>query len=300
MTGISETRIVARPILDRCHADRDDDEANRARWKDPMARLLLIDPHDKVVMSDGRVATVPTEGDRDDQRDLFLGVVGGVPWFARRNGEPRTEACSLRTVDLDPTDREVVMSAVAALAWHESKPTCPRCGEPTRITNGGPARICAHGHQVFPRTDPAIIAAVLDAEDRIVLARQHSWAPHRRSLLAGFVEAGEPAEHALVREVAEETTLSITAARYVGSQSWPFPRSLMFGYVARAAGMIDVGHDELAEADFLTRDEVSDQVESGRLQLPPTLSIARALIDAWLAHRLPEPESGLDLSSPLR
>lgn len=91
MTGISETRIVARPILDRCHADRDDDEANRARWKDPMARLLLIDPHDKVVMSNGRVATVPTEGDRDDQRDLFLGVVGGVPWFARRNGEPRTE-----------------------------------------------------------------------------------------------------------------------------------------------------------------------------------------------------------------
>ncbi|MGK2308437.1 NAD(+) diphosphatase [Cutibacterium sp. V947] len=262
--------------------------------------MLLIDLHDKVVMSDGRVATVATEGERDDQRDLFLGIVDGVPWFARRNGEPRSEARSVRTVNLDPTDREVVMSAVAALAWHEDNPTCPRCGEPTRITNGGPARVCAHGHQVFPRTDPAIIAAVLDAEDRIVLARQHSWAPHRRSVLAGFVEAGEPAEHALVREVAEETTLNITAARYVGSQAWPFPRSLMFGYAARAVGTIDVGHDELAEADFFSRDEMSDQVESGQLQLPPTLSIARALIDAWLTHQLPDPESGFDLSSPLR
>jgi len=80
----------------------------------------------------------------------------------------------------------------------------------------------------------------------------------------------------------------------------PFPRSLMFGYVARATGTIDVGHDELAEASFLSRQEVSGQVNAGRLQLPPTLSIARALIDAWLEHRLPEPESGFDLSAPLR
>ncbi|WCC79105.1 NAD(+) diphosphatase [Cutibacterium equinum] len=300
MTGIRQTRIVARPILDRCHADRDDAEANRARWKNPEARLLLVDPHDEVVMVDGRLAAVPTAGERDDQRDLFVGVVEGVPWFARRTEQSRPEACSLRTVDLGPTDRELVMSALAALAWHESNPACPRCGKPTRITSGGPARICPHGHRVFPRTDPAIIAAVLDAQDRIVLARQHSWPADRRSVVAGFVEAGEPAEHALVREVAEETTLTITSARYVGSQSWPFPRSLMFGYVARAAGTINVGHDELAEADFFSRDEVSDQVESGQLQLPPTLSIARALIDAWLARRLPEPESGFDLSSPLR
>ncbi|EFS53943.1 hypothetical protein HMPREF9589_00820 [Cutibacterium acnes HL059PA1] len=118
--------------------------------------------------------------------------------------------------------------------------------------------------------------------------------------MAGFVETGEPAEHAVVREVAEETTLTITSACYIGSQAWPFPRSLMFGYVARATGTIDVGHDELAEASFLSRQEVSGQVNAGRLQLPPTLSIARALIDAWLEHRLPEPESGFDLSAPLR
>lgn len=291
--------IVARPMLDRCHSDRDDNEANRVRWENPKARLLLIDPHDKVVMASGRLVAGPTVGERDDQRDLFLGVVGDVPWFARRNTQARPEARSLRSVDLEPTDRELVMSAVAALAWHESNPTCPRCGRPTRITSGGPARVCPDGHQVFPRTDPAIIAAVLDTEDRIVLARQHSWAAHRRSVVAGFVEAGEPAEHALVREVAEETTLTITAARYVGSQAWPFPRSLMFGYVARATGSIDVAEDELAEADLFTRDEVRQQVQCGALQLPPTLSIARALIDAWLARRLPEPESGFDLSSPL-
>ena len=71
----------------------------------------------------------------------------------------------------------------------------------------------------------------------------------------------------------------------------------MFGYVARATGTIDVGHDELAEADFLSRQEVSDQVDAGCLRLPPTLSIARALIDAWVENRLPEPESGFDLSA---
>ena len=300
MNRTSDSHIVGRPLLDRCHADRDNDKANRARWDDPAAQLLLIDPYDKVVMAHDRVVAVPTEGERDDQHDLLLGVVDGVPWFTRRTNEPRPEARSVRAVDLVPVDRELVMSAVAALAWHESNPLCSRCGQSTRITSGGPARVCPQGHYVFPRTDPAIITAVLDDEDRIVLARQRSWEPHRRSVLAGFVETGEPAEHAVVREVAEETTLTITSACYIGSQAWPFPRSLMFGYVARATGTIDVGHDELAEASFLSRQEVSDQVNAGRLQLPPTLSIARALIDAWLEHRLPEPESGFDLSAPLR
>lgn len=295
MNRISDVRVVGRPLLDRCHADRDDENANRVRWNDPAAQLLLIDPHDKVVMADGRMVAVPTEGERDDQRDLLLGVVDGVPWFARRTSEPRPAARSLRTVDLVPVDRELVMSAVAALAWHESHPLCPRCGRSTHITSGGPVRVCPQGHRIFPRTDPAIITAVLDGEDRIVLARQHSWEPHRRSVLAGFIEAGESAEHAVVREAAEETNLTITSACYVGSQVWPFPRSLMFGYVARASGAIDVGHDELAEADFLSRQEVSDQVDAGHLQLPPTLSIARALIDAWLEYRLPKPESGFDL-----
>jgi len=151
----------------------------------------------------------------------LLGVVDGVPWFTRRTNEPRPEARSVRAVDLVPVDRELVMSAVAALAWHESNPLCPRCGQSTRVTSGGPARVCPQGHYVFPRTDPAIITAVLDDEDRIVLARQRSWEPHRRSVLAGFVETGEPAEHAVVREVAEETTLTITSACYIGSQAWP-------------------------------------------------------------------------------
>ncbi|MSS45375.1 NAD(+) diphosphatase [Cutibacterium sp. WCA-380-WT-3A] len=297
MSRISDVRVVGRPIIDRCHADRDDENANRARWNDPAARLLLIDAHDRVVMEDGRVAAVPTEGERDDQRDLLLGVVDGVPWFARRSSELRPEAQSLRTVDLVPVDRELVMSAVAALAWHESNPVCPRCGQPTRIASGGLVRYCSRGHHTFPRTDPAIITAVLDDDDRIVLARQHSWDSHRKSVLAGFIEAGEPAEHAVVREVAEETSLTITSACYIGSQAWPFPRSLMFGYVARGIGTIDVGHDELAEADYFSREEVSDQVDAGHLQLPPSLSLARVLIDAWLEQRLPEPESGFDFST---
>lgn len=112
MNRISDSRIVGRPLLDRCHADRNDDKANRARWDDPAAQLLLIDPYDKVVMAHDRVVAVPTEGERDDQHDLLLGVVDGVPWFTRRTNEPRPEARSVRAVDLVPVDRELVLSLI--------------------------------------------------------------------------------------------------------------------------------------------------------------------------------------------
>ena len=101
MNRTSDSHIVGRPLLDRCHADRDNDKANRARWDDPAAQLLLIDPYDKVVMAQDRVVAVPTEGERDDQHDLLLGVVDGVPWFTRR-----TNAVSYTHLTL-PTNREV-------------------------------------------------------------------------------------------------------------------------------------------------------------------------------------------------
>ncbi|RBP98718.1 NADH pyrophosphatase, partial [Bifidobacterium xylocopae] len=97
----------------------------------------------------------------------------------------------MRAVDLVPVDRELVMSAVAALAWHESNPLCPRCGQSTRVTSGGPARLCPQGHYVFPRPDPAILTAVLGDEDRHGLARNRSWDPHGRSVVAGCGESGE-------------------------------------------------------------------------------------------------------------
>ena len=92
------------------------------------------------------------------------------------------------------------------------------------------------GAEFFPRTDPAVIMLVHDGGDRVVLGRQAAWPPGRFSILAGFVEPGESAEAAVVREVAEEVGLRVTDVRYVGSQPWPFPQSLMLGFVARIEG----------------------------------------------------------------
>ncbi|MDN5997588.1 MAG: NAD(+) diphosphatase [Acidipropionibacterium jensenii] len=302
--------FIGEPLIDRCHADRDDPLANAARWADPGALLLSVGAHDEVAVLPGatpedtvRLAPTPTSGERDDQRQLLIGVVQGRPWFITRD-TPRAAAgqqiASLRSLRLGPVAREIVWAGLAFLHWAESQPMCPSCHGTTRLTSGGPTRVCtACGREVFPRTDPAVISAVVDRQDRIALGRQPSWAPGRVSVLAGFVEAGEAAEHALVREVAEETGLRVTAARYLSSQPWPFPRSLMLGYVARAEGTISDGDHELDEARFYSRDQVRDLVAGGGLILPTPMSIARSMVDGWLDNRLPSPESGTDLSVPL-
>lgn len=298
-------QFIGRPIIDRCHQNRDDPQANAARWADPGALLLTVGPHDETALTGdpARLAPGPTRGRRDDQRQLFIGVVDGHPWFIVR-GEPRPgpagRVASLRGAALAPVEREIVWAGLAALKWHETAPVCPRCHGVTRASSGGLSRVCTVcGAVVFPRTDPAVISAVLDDRDRIVLARQPSWEAGRMSVIAGFVEAGEAAEHALAREVAEEAGLRVSAARYVSSQPWPFPRSLMMGYAARADGRIVLRDHELVEAHRFSRDEVLQRVAEGSLALPSPMSIARALVDSWLAGTLPGPESGVDLSVAL-
>lgn len=302
------TTFITAAQLDRCHADRDDPAANEARWTSPEARVLVIDEDCRVAVDgDGRLSGVPTQGERDDQRHFLLGLVDGRPWFTLRGPitEPSAPAggdggvVQLRSAELGPADRELAWAGLATLTWHESMPACPRCHGSTRATSGGPARVCVLcGHVVFPRTDPAIITAVLDDDDRIVLARQGRWAPGRVSVLAGFVEAGEAAEHAVAREVAEETGVQVQAARYVVSQPWPFPRSLMLAFVSRGTGPVRVDGEELVEGAWYRRDEVRDLLARGEMTLPGPMSVARLLIDSWLSGRLPSPESGVDLTSP--
>lgn len=302
--------FIGEPLIDRCHLDRDDPAANAARWADPAALLLTVGSRDDVVVQahqdhHGRLGLAPTatSGPRDDQEQLFIGVLGSRPWFITRGKPspgPGQRLLPVRSLSLGPADREVLWAGLAALHWAETAPLCPSCHGLTRVTPGGPTRVCTRcGREVFPRTDPAVISAVLDGADRIAMGRQASWARGRMSVLAGFVEAGEAAEHALVREVAEETGLRITAARYVSSQPWPFPRSLMLGYVARAEGSIVLADHELVEADFYSRDQIRELVADQRLTLPMPMSIARSLVDAWLEERIPAPESGTDLSTPL-
>jgi NAD+ diphosphatase len=122
--------------------------------------------------------------------------------------------------------------------------------------------------------------------DRCVLGRQAAWPPGRFSILAGFVEPGESAEAAVAREVAEEVGLQVADVRYVASQPWPFPQSLMLGFTARVDGdpTLHLDQDEIEEAHWFTREQLRSG--QGPRALPPPVSIARNIIDRWVAGEL--------------
>jgi NAD+ diphosphatase len=151
------------------------------------------------------------------------------------------------------------------------------------------------GTEHFPRTDPAVIMLVTDPDDRCLLGRNAAWPGRRVSILAGFVEPGESAEQAVIREVAEEVQIKVTNVRYVGSQPWPMPRSLMLGFRAEApAGQdIVVDAEEIAEAFWFSREELVAAIRSREIALPPPVSIARQIIEQWFGGPLPStwPES---------
>jgi NAD+ diphosphatase len=191
--------------------------------------------------------------------------------------------------ELGDRDAGLLTHAVALAQWHVRHPRCPRCGAPTRPAKAGAVRVCeVDGSEHFPRSDPAVIVLVHDGGDRCVLARQAGWPPHRYSVLAGFVEPGESAEQAVVREVAEEVALAVRDLAYRASQPWPFPSSLMLGYTARADPddrtdlVADV--EELEQARWVTRAELRAALAGeGELLLPPPVSIAHRLLRDFAA-----------------
>jgi NAD+ diphosphatase len=200
---------------------------------------------------------------------------------------------------LSDRDTGILTETLGILHWHESHPRCPRCGAATDVRSGGWVRHCpVDGSQVFPRTDAAVIVLITDDLDRVLLGSNAMWEANRYSLLAGFVEPGESFEAAVVREVFEESGMLVTDPVYQGSQPWPFPASIMVGFTARLAdstlsgGLVPDG-TEILDLRWFTRTELSDP-ENG-IMLPGPSSIARALLDDWLARpaRVPgdhEPE----------
>jgi NAD+ diphosphatase len=190
---------------------------------------------------------------------------------------------------LSDNERDIAAAAAAIVGWHQREPMCPECGGPTTVINGGFARHCVSCERDhFPRTDPAVIVAVVDRQDRLLLGGQHAWGNNRISVLAGFVEAGESLEQAIHREIGEEVDISLSELVYFGSQPWPFPRSLMVGYFARASSTdICVDADEIAFADWHTREGLRAKLDAGEVSLPSQSSIAFRLIQAWLDGATP-------------
>ncbi len=285
--------VLSRSAHDRDHLGRVLDDPTRGR----PVRVLTVDERRAVPVqeTDGGPVLVWDEQPALPLGAVYLGEADGVPYAAVRgeraltvNGRPVDLWTGLREVgaDLDDLDAGLLAEAVGILEWHERARFSPVSGAATTVERAGwVQRDPASGVELFPRTDPAVIMLVHDG-DRCVLGRQAVWPPGRFSILAGFVEPGESAEGAVAREVAEEVGLQVTDVRYVSSQPWPFPQSLMLGFTARLDGddTLRLDPTEIEEARWWTRDELSSG--RGPTALPPPVSIARHIIDRWLAGDL--------------
>ncbi len=234
-----------------------------------------------------RLLAVEAEGDYDPERHWLLGHDGDRVVFASPVAEVATGYTLREAGPLLPVaEAELVAMAASLAAWHRAETYCPTCGTPTQVANGGTARWCPSCERDrFPRTDPAIIVAIIDPDDRILLARQGVWATGRHSVLAGFVEGGESLEQAVHREVFEESGLRVDDITYFGSQPWPFPRSIMLGFRARAVTTeITVDGEEIVSGGWYSRDELLAAVTAGSVILPGEASIAFRLIRHWLEN----------------
>jgi NAD+ diphosphatase len=295
--------ILARGEVDRAAEWRSDVDWLAGHRADPASRVVTVcDGSARITHSaDGAVALAlsPAMDVAGDVDLTLLGVdAGDIAYFARhadeRDGDEESWA-DLRRIgaDLNARDAGLMVTAVALDNWLRTHHRCPRCGAETVFSAAGWSRHCpADDSEHFPRTDPAVIVLVLDRQDRALLGRQGRWAEGWFSTLAGFVEAGESAEAAVRREIHEESGVVISDGlddiRYLGSQPWPFPCSLMLGYHAWTDDpTIDVDGEEIVEARWFTRDELASACASGEVRLPPSVSIARRLIERWYGAELP-------------
>ena len=313
------TRLpLSRHAVDRDHLSRAIPELFDQLWADTATRVLpvwhgkiLLAPNDAT--SAARLALLPPTSVMMSRENpglrVYLGrslptdlpeptgtriVAAQLDDDAAARLEPdETRWVNLRTVATVLNDRDAGLftEALGVLNWHVSHAHCPRCGAATVVEEAGWVRRCpVDNSQVFPRTDPAVIVLITDADDRILLGSNAMWENNRYSLLAGFVEPGESLEAGVIREMFEESGLRVTDPAYVGSQPWPFPASVMCGFTARLADgqrardLLPDGAEILALRWF-TRQELVDAGEW--MLLPGPSSIAHAMIERWLGAPLP-------------
>ena len=220
----------------------------------------------------------------------FLGLdVAETPYFLVHSSisyGPDESYRLLREARLDELQIGLAVHGQSLALWHKRHPKCSTCGADTLPKLGGSVRKCTSCEvEHYPRTDPAIIVLTRDKSDRILLGRQEVWPEHRFSTFAGFVEPGESFEAAVLREVREEAGVHVDSIEYVGSQPWPFPASLMIAFTAIIEDPLNAKPDgeEIVDIKWLDRDSIIQELNNQTLLLPPPLSVARAMIEAWYA-----------------
>lgn len=236
------------------------------------------------------------------QEPYYLGKYGEKSYLALRveaSSQRLEENCQYRFAPLravagmlEPYQGELAAAAVALATWDKNTKFCERCGASLKLACAGWEKHCtACAHITYPRTDPAIIVAITDDAERLLLIHGATWQPGRYSVVAGFVEAGESLEAAVVREALEETGIKISQASYCSSQPWPFPRSLMFAFTARAGGQQTPKADmqEVGHAFWASREEFTQLVLEGKVIVPGRASSGHALVRAWYGRELPQP-----------
>ncbi|EGD55248.1 NAD(+) diphosphatase [Gordonia neofelifaecis] len=291
-----EPPLLSRAEIDRADQVRKDPERLAAGWA--QARILLVDHSGRYAVTDtGGLRWTPAAelGAAPVVGAVFLGVAEVDRWALRvdevpaPSGEPRSGAHLL-----GPDEAGLLATALGVLNWHRTAQFSPVDGRPLDLVQGGWLRRDPEsGAEEYPRTDPAVIMVVHDGADRVLLGRQSVWPDRWFSTLAGFVEPGESLEQCVRREVFEEAGVHVHSPRYLGSQPWPFPRSLMLGFeaVGDPSEPLVFRDGELGDAKWFHRDEVREALAreddwgadnpGTRLMLPGSVSIARSLIDGW-------------------
>jgi len=296
------TAPLARAAIDRAAGERTREGLLDEARADPTTRVLVVK---------GDAAPLEPRTDDSDAPRLRLVAVGdvsGAPaWaflgraedgaavllaaFPETADDPVVAPGGwgrLRVVggDLDAADAGLFVEGLALARWLVDEPFCSACGTRAEVRQAGWSRVCPEcGREHFPRTDPAIIVAVMSVDgERLLLGSNAMWGQDRYSCFAGFVEAGESLEAAVTREIAEESGIRVAAMTYRGSQSWPYPRSLMLGFRAQAEDDDDARADgeEIVQIRWFTRDEIGAAFAGeSEVTLPGTASIAHALIRDW-------------------
>jgi NAD+ diphosphatase len=280
--------------LDRAAHLREDDAFLARAAADPASRVTYV-WQGKHLLSGGATPAarfLPLNGGAPPA--LFLGLHEEAALFAH-DLSAQVQAPDLGAGEfhdlrgiaslLPPHDAAILATARGMLHWHATHRFCPYCAGPLRATRGGWVLHCdACGREQFPRTDAAVIM-LITKDDKLLLGQSLRFPPERNyySTLAGFVEPGEALEDAVRREVFEETGVHVGEVMYHSSQPWPFPASLMLGYYGAALSEdIVLQVSEMRDAKWFTAAEIENRHALG-FDLPPPDSIARALIDDWIA-----------------